>query len=346
MDLLAKKTPAETDAAVARMLERARTLEVDTIYLKAFSDIRTGDQADKVYFPNRVLPVEKDLLAGIARAIRAEGFAVHVCVPVLGIRIPAVHLKPDLKVMESSLGNIRATMTKPSRLSPFSPEALDLLRGIYADLASHVTFDGIVFLEDAFLTEEEDFNPNGIAFLRDLGTTEINPKLLSAGEKARWTKIKTRQIERFIAALIEVVRDYRPNAVFSRVLYAPALHSPADSEAWLAQRFETTVRACDRVIVLADPEAENVEDADAWLRALVGAAAAFPRGLEKTVFQLNAYDNFRNRWMPERTLIPRVQALVESGARHIIYSPDDYDAERPRLKALSAVFALDKEHTP
>jgi len=200
-----------------------------------------------------------------------------------------------------------------------------------------VAFDGIVFLEDAFLTDSEDFNPGGISYLRDLGTTEINPRLLSVSEKARWTRLKTGQVDRFVVSLMEVVREYRPNAVFSRVLYAPALHSPATSEEWLAQRFESAARFCDRVIVLTDPEAEGVKDEKEWLAALVKAAAAYDGALGRTVFQLSAFDDSRSRWRSERILARRMQILIENGARHIMYSPDDYRANRPGFKTISRV---------
>ena len=336
MDLLAGDAPDGIDGAVTKLAERARKIGVDTVYLKAFSEIGGADQVDRAYFPNRLLPVKDDLLAGVTAAIREQGFEVHICVPVLGIGLPGEYLKPSLQVMESKLGSVRVTTTRPLRLSPFSQEALALVKSIYTDLAAHVALDGIVFLEDAFLTDDEDFNPGSIDCLRDLGTTEINPRLLSVSEKARWTRLKTRQIDGFVAVLMEVVREYRPNAVFSRVLYAPALHSPEASEEWLAQRFESAARNYDRVIVLTDPEAENVKNEAEWLGVLTSAAGA--RGaMEKTVFMFSAYNHFSNRWLSERIITRRIETMIENGARHIAYSPDDYRADRPDWKPISRV---------
>ena len=55
------------------------------------------------------------------------------------------------------------------RLSPWSSEARQRITEIYEDLAKHASFKGILFHDDAFLTDFEDASPEALAAYRAAG---------------------------------------------------------------------------------------------------------------------------------------------------------------------------------
>ena len=331
LDLIYSANAEQTDINLSRAVARAAELGANTVYLRAFSD-RDGDgSADAVYFPTTPLKMRADLFGQAAERFRSEGIAVCATMPALSVTLTDQFKAKRLVVMEYSPAGIRPAPLRQPRLSPFNQDALRLMMEIYSDLVASAVIDGVMFLEDGYLTDNEDFNLAAREEYRAItGPKDVPPDELTGSQREEWTRIKTEKIEYFIGGLKEAVNRRRTGIPFTRALFAPALHRP-ESEDWLAQNYEDALRRYDRVIVVADPDMEDIATPVLWLRSLVRDASAYDSGIEKTVFRVPSREMERDRWLPERTLVRRVSSVLEEGARHVAYGPDDFEVDRPRM---------------
>ncbi|NQT93264.1 MAG: tetratricopeptide repeat protein [Lentisphaerae bacterium] len=331
LDLIYRPDAEQTDLNLSRAIARAAELGANTVYLRAFSDRDGNGSAEAVYFPTTPLQMRADLFGRAAEQFRAQGIAVCAAMPALSVTLTDQFKARKLAVMEYSPAGLRPAPLRQPRLSPFSRDALQLMMEIYSDLAASATIDGVLFLEDAYLTDNEDFNPSAREEYRTItGPQDVTPQELTRSQREEWTRMKTEKLEYFIGGLKEAVKRRQPSIQFTRALFAPALHRP-ESEEWLAQNYEDALKSYDRVIVVADPDMENIATPVLWLRSLVRDASAYDHGIDKTVFKVPSREVEGDRWIPERTLVRRVNSVLEEGARHAVYGPDDFEVDRPRM---------------
>jgi len=340
LDLVLGDTPAQTEINLGRFLGRAVALEVNTVYIRAYSDADGDGLAEAMHFPTAAAEVRSDLLKQAAEQCRNRGLAVLACMPTLAVKLTDAALNEALLVLESKNGCVRPAFDLPRRLTPFDPRTFDALATICTDLVSRVKLDGILFEDDAFLTDLEDFNPAALAAAEQvLGARFADPAALSESRRIKWTRLKTRQINALLRNLQSIASAAQPELRFARAVYAPLLTTPA-AEQWLAQNYRDAVRDCDVVVVKVDPEAAGVRRADAWLKSIVTAAAGVPDALSKTVFKVNTRDTLKDRWIAEDALRTRIGTLRQLGAEHVACGPDDFAVNRPRLDALKDALSM------
>jgi poly-beta-1,6-N-acetyl-D-glucosamine N-deacetylase len=154
---------AESDHNLGLLIERLVKLGVNTVFFQAYGDKEGTGNIKSVYFPNRVLPVAMDFLSHAVNRIRAREIKVFVWMPALSFQVPDKAAKEGLYVQEYKHGRLGQTTSWYTRLSPFDPESLKISSQIFQDLASHVHFDGLLFQDDAYLTDEEDMHPAALS---------------------------------------------------------------------------------------------------------------------------------------------------------------------------------------
>ncbi len=331
LDLLYDKDPTQTRRNVDRFIERMAYLKPSAVYLQAFCDDSGTGNVSSVYFPNRVLPMKADLFGFVARALDVRGIKVLAWMPTLSFVLPDAATTAALGVRERHEGSTRPSRATYRRLSPFSDEARRTAATLFEDLAVAAPIQGVLFQDDAYLDEDEDFHPAARATLQQLGIGLARP--LSPEQSRRWTARKTRVLVEWTDAMMAAVRRYRPAAIAARTVYAPVLLEP-ESERWFAQSYPASLRAYDEVVVMAYPLMEGVADPSPWLRRLVAAARSAPGGLEKTVFKVQTVDWKKNAaCVPSETLTRWMETLVALGARHLAYYPDNLFDDCPRRAA-------------
>ena len=338
LDLLYDEDPKITERNLDAFLNRMLDINPSTVYLQAFADPDGDGNVDAVYFPNRTLPVRADILNRIANQLMIREFRVFVWMPVLSVELPE---GKGATYVES----LPATASRRyKRLSPFAPSSLQIMKGLYEDLSAHVRFSGVLFQDDATLSDHEDMSPAAMKALRGLvgGQSKLDPQALSAEQREEWSQLKTATITQFTKELAASVRKYKPEAVFARTIYAPVMTNP-ESETWFAQNYSSALQNYDHVVVMAYPEMEGVRRAGPWLKSLVDVAAEHPQGLEKTIFKLQSYDWNRNKWIPTRTLVSRIRKLVAAGAHHVAYYPDNMFADRPEKNVVRKEMSVQQE---
>jgi poly-beta-1,6-N-acetyl-D-glucosamine N-deacetylase len=337
LDYVFDPDPVQQERNLDRLLDRIKDLRINTVFLQAFADPDGNGTADALYFPNRRLPVRADLFNRVAWQLKTRtGVKVYAWLPVLGFELG----NPDLSVQTAPGGTPAAPAYR--RLSPFAPEARALILELYEDLARHADFEGLLFHDDAYLTDFEDASPAALAWYRkqwqlpaDLADIRSDPAL-----RQRWSRAKTEALLDWTDELTERIRRWRPMVKTARNLYAEVALEPA-SETWYAQNLELFLARYDFTAIMAMPYLERAEHPEAWLEGLVNRVKREPNGLEKTIFELQTFDwNDRSKQIPATVITAQMRLLQRLGAVNFGYYPDDFIGDHPQARELHRALSL------
>ena len=350
LDYVYDHDPAQQERNLGALVQRIHDLAINTVYLQAFADPTGSGLVRQVYFPNHELPMRADLFNRVAWQLRTRDHVnVYAWMPVLSFAFA-----DDSHLQHVTATGERAPSLKKgerARLSPFDPEARERIRRLYADLAMSSSFSGILFHDDAWLSDYEDASPAAlnayasIGLPRSIAAIRADPNLF-----ARWTTYKTEALIGFTQELVEVAERYRSPLHTARNIYALPVLNP-DSRAWFAQDYSRFLQSYDHVAVEAMPSLEEVPsgEADNWLKKLVAAAAIHPAGLQKTVFELQSVD-WRKKGpeelIPSETLAHEMRFLQRLGANSIAYYPDDFLHDHPKAAVIHPAFSLQSDPYP
>lgn len=321
------------------LLERIKASGANTVFLQAFSDPDGDGNADKLYFPNRHLPVRRDLFNHVTLQLHSKaGVKVYAWLPMMAYKAD-VPLKWYVKEWRD--GEPQMSRHIYTRLSPFNPEARQYVGEIYEDLAKHCDINGVLFHDDGILSDFEDVSPLAMEFTSKVWNmpTEFDTIHGSSEMRLRWAQHKTELMGQFTDYLTDRVRYYRPNIKTARNFYALPLLKPY-SEEWYAQSFPAFMKHYDYVAVEAMPFMEQAADAKKWLTELVDKTAAYPGGLDKMLFELQAVDWKTQLDIPMPTFTEQFQLLKNRGAKHIGYYPDNVFQDQPKLEVLKKIFPV------
>ncbi|MFM8332327.1 MAG: poly-beta-1,6-N-acetyl-D-glucosamine N-deacetylase PgaB [Candidatus Methylumidiphilus sp.] len=339
MDYLYDPDPAQTERNLGRLLDRIQSMRVNTVYLQAFADPDGDGNADALYFPNRHLPMRADLFNRVAWQLRTRaGVKVYAWMPVLALQIKAPE---NWFVQEWHDGKVQKASHIYHRLSPFNRKARQVVGEIYQDLAKHCHFSGLLFHDDAILSDYEDVGAQALKVVAErwhLPTAERQLRV-PADMRMRWAKHKTQALIDWTDYLTAQVREYRPDIKTARNYYALPLLQP-DSEEWYAQSLPTGLQHYDYVAVEAMPLMEKAENPDRWLEELVKKVAAQPQGLAKTVFELQTVDWNTQTKIPMDVFLRQLRLVQQLGGIHLGYYPDNVYDDHPRLEDMEHAFAL------
>ncbi len=323
----------QMDKNLGLLIERLVALQVNTVFLQAFADPDGDGNIDSVYFHNRVLPVRADIFSHAAHQIANRGgMHVYAWLPVLSYILPDRELTRSLRVMEVDTNNNRVPSSSwYHRLSPHSAQVREIVSSIYADLAAHCQIDGILFQDDAYLSDFEDFNPAAAGFNDQYLPADVTRSWLReySDMHRQWARKKTELLIDFTKSLTSAVKKYRPVAEFARNLYSRVLIRP-DSELWFAQDYDLFLKNYDQVVVMAYPQMEEAGNVHQWLADLV-TLVNNKGGIDRTIFKLQAYDWKAKSWVSSDLLLEEMRDILAAGGRHLGYYPDDLWEARPDL---------------
>jgi biofilm PGA synthesis lipoprotein PgaB len=331
--------PILQEENLGKLLDRVKSMKVSTVYLQAFADPDGNGAADSVYFPNRHLPMRADLFNRVAWQLSSRAnVKVFAWMPLLAFELPPGELLANDRV--ESVANTKSKDSYP-RLSPFDPHVRQMIAEIYEDLAKHAIFDGILFHDDATLSDYEDASPQALDYYskewglpKSISEIRSNPVLLK-----KWTRHKTRFLTEFSLELAKVVRQFQPQLKTARNLYAEVALNP-DSEEWFAQSLPDFLNNYDYTAVMAMPYMENAKQPLPWLKNLVQEVAKQPQALQKTVFELQSFDWRTSKKVDSHVLAKQMKLLQLQGALNFGYYPDDFLNDSPSFEAIKPFFSL------
>ncbi|TEA77256.1 poly-beta-1,6-N-acetyl-D-glucosamine N-deacetylase PgaB [Allopusillimonas ginsengisoli] len=340
LDYVYDPDPVQVERNLGVLVERIATMKVSTVFLQAFADPEGDGLVRDVYFPNRWLPMRADLFNRVAWQLKSRaGVRVYAWMPVLSYEADAS--VDRVKRWDPQQSNQAATVDPRQyrRLSPFDPKARDLIVGLYEDLARYGTFDGILYHDDALLSDFEDAGPHALAAYRAAGLPGTIPELRANPDVMQaWTRFKSQYLIDFTKLLTQHVRAISgPQIKTARNIFAEPVLNPA-SEAWFAQNLDDFLSTYDWTAPMAMPLMENVPLAQSlpWLGKLVDTVAQRSGAMDKTVFELQSRDWSKPGAPPidGAILTKWIEKLRLHGARSFGYYPDDFSNNQPELDAI------------
>lgn len=317
LDYVYDPDPAQQTQNINRLIQRVYDMKISHVFLQAFADPQGDGRIKALYFPNRQLPVRADLFNFVSWQLQTRaGVKVFAWMPVLSFDLdPAL---PRMQRRDRQTGRLSDATEPYIRLSPWNPQVRQQVTDIYEDLARYASFNGILFHDDAVLTDVDD-GPQS--------TTRQKSQLLIG----------------FTHALSLAVKHIRgPQIKTARNMFALPILQP-ESEAWFAQNLDDFLAEYDWTVPMAMPLMESVpaDESDAWLARLVKAVATRPGALDKTIFELQArdWDRKPQRAVSDSQLAQWMRVLQLNGVKNYGYYPDDFINNQPDISHIRPVFS-------
>ena len=311
-----------------KLIDRIYRYGVTTVYLQAFSDPDGDGVADALYFPNKYLPVRDDIFGRIAWQLQTRaGVKVYAWMPVL-----AFDLRKSVKEAEYV---IDSRTGKPStkaylRLSPYNKQNVEIIKSIYNDLSFYAKFNGILFHDDAFLTDFEGAEGNHAEGM-------VSPQ----------AKQKTQDLIQLTHQLTDALKPYFLRGSYSlktaRNLYASVITNQ-NAEEWLAQNLKTLTDNYDTTAIMAMPYMENEqpisqEEAYQWFVSLIENVKT-QAPLDKVLFEFQAVNWRTQKPIPESELIDWMKLLQKNHIYSYGYYPDNFLTNQPDMNKMRPYFSV------
>lgn len=338
LDYVYDENPLQESKNLSLLLDRIKAMKINTVFLQAFSDPDGDGNADALYFPNRHLPVRRDLFNRVAWQLRTRSnVSVYAWMPVLSFLIPGTEaLRVQTLINDTVVTNTAGYL----RLSPFNHKSKKLIEEIYEDLALHANFAGLLFHDDAYLSDYEDFSPAALrSAASTLGTRNISIEALRGPLKHKWQVIKTHTLTQLTVDLTNTVKYYRPNIKTARNIYANVILNP-NSKEWFNQNYAEMLKTYDYTAIMAMPYMEQAKNPTQWLLKLTQRAAIHDPTFDKTLFELQSVDWRTKKPVSNDTLAHQFHLLMKLGVKHLGYYPDNFLEEHPNLHTVRSNISL------
>ena len=307
---------------ISEAIEKLNRMNANTVFLQTFADEDGDGNVDEVYFHTDKMKVKADVFNHVTIKLKEAGFQVYAWMPVLCY--PWMSENQDNAIVASEPDKLGWY----TRATPFSPQVREYARGLVKDLALYAPIDGILFQDDLYMNDFEDFSPYAKqAFKKEFGK-DLTRENLENDEKLmqKWTKLKTDTINVLTLDLINVAKYYRPELKTARNIYPVVITEP-QSEEWFAQNYNDYLDLYDYVVIMAYPEMEREEEGikdttnEEWLRNLVVISLKNPKAQEKAVFKLQGFDWKNDVWISDIEQHKRVNIIKNAKGLNIAQYP-------------------------
>ncbi len=237
LDDLYDDDPEKLAARVDETIRKLWRLGATHVFLQGCADPRGFGYLEGTYFMNHQAPVRADVWAMVAGRMKRAGLRVWM-------RAPALNLTwewerhPEWRIAAPAERGSGVTGSRYFRVAPDHEAARRAALDFFNDLAVYAPIDGLLFDEDAFLTESEPLASSPGA---------------SAADKAL-------AIEAYLDEVKRTVRAWRPLCRFGRVVSPEAAGTKGVDErtsqdvAAIASRYDLTV-----VLVPEESDARGAE---------------------------------------------------------------------------------------
>jgi biofilm PGA synthesis lipoprotein PgaB len=336
-------SPDVQEKKLGELIERIYRLQPSSVYLQAFSDPSRSGLARAVYFPNRHLPLRSDLFSRAAWQLNTRAnVQVYAWMPVLAFAVPE-NLNGRVEFVTAAQGSaLPPGAAAVRRLNPFDPAARAFVRDMYEDLGKYSAFTGLLFGEDAMLTDFEDAGQHARQTFAswnlppNIEQIRANPDLAK-----RWGTQKTRYLLEFTRELQRIVLDSQNSdeVLTVRTIFPDVVIDP-DAGQRYAQDYAAFLHTYDFVSVLAMPSRQGISSVDGWLDKIGQHVREMPGGPRRTVFLLEATDSRSGDSVPTNRLTDQMRHLREAGMVSFGYYPDNYARDLPNALALRDVMSM------
>lgn len=342
LDYIYDKDPAQQERNLGHLLDRIKFLGVNTVYLQAFADPDGDGAANAVYFPSRHMPMKADLFDRVSWQIRTRTQVrrLYAWMPLLAWDLPATDPAAADRVVTVPGDNGNHLNMGYRRLSPFSARARATIRDIFQDLSRYSSFEGVLFHDDATLSDYEDASPQALAAYKAWGLPGSVAEIRQSDDLlGRWTILKINALDDLAREMSDLVREEQPALHTARNLYARVALSPK-AEVWYSQALENSLRNYDFTAIMAMPYMEQVPEPEKFFQELVEKVKARPGAMDKVVFELQTVDwRHGNKLISTEEIVGTIRRLYDLGVQHVAYYPDMLFDNHPAPAPIRAVLA-------
>lgn len=335
----------QTNKNLGELLDQVLALGVSAVYLQAFADPVGSGNAKSVYFPNRVLPMRADLFNRVAwQLMTRSNVKVFPVMPLIGFTLPDPEKQARLSIrVQTRSGDIVPASRGRRRLSPFLPEVQTIVATLYEDLAKALpSVAGVIIGDDATMTSDEDASvllPE--ARWPGSKTTSVPSSNLHFPMNARDRTMALIDFGKAVTTAMHRYTNVSESFSVGRNLYARALTHPDNTEQRFAMAMEPFLNAYDWVALEAMPYLDGTQlPANQWLRKLTHLATAYPGGLERSVFFLQARNWKQHTWISDPQLSQWISLCKDNHALNIGICPDDFIGQHPSTDTIYPDFSL------
>lgn len=343
LDYVYDRNKAQLTRNIDKLVQRVYDMKISHVFLQAYSDPLGDGNVTALYFPNRHLPVRADIFNFIAWQLQTRAkVKVYAWMPVLSF-----HLAPSLPRVQRwdpVTGHSGMATAPYVRLSPWNGEVRQQVTEIYEDLARYASFDGILFHDDAVLTDVEDVSPDALTAWKNTGSPfAISSMAQTPDSLHAWTRFKSQTLIKFTQNLSQAVKKLRgPQIKTARNIFALPVIDPASEDRY-AQNFDDFLVAYDWTVPIEMPLTGSMTEdkSNAWLTRLVNAVAMRTGAMNRTIFELHVSDKeqqARNA-PPDRDLIEKMRQLRLNGVNNYGYYPDDFIKNQPDISHIRPEFS-------
>lgn len=307
------------DKNIDRLIRELERFDVNAVFLQAFADDEGSGNIKSVYFYTTHAPVKADVFSHVATRLRDSGFLVIAWMNTLSCQW----------LIDKDKGNMVVPIYEEEdgwydRASPFSGKTLEALLPLFDDLSAYSKFDGVLFQDDLYLGEFEDFSSHGkAAFLKQFNTVLGKDAFSDEKLMAAYGKYKTRTLIDLSNALMAQVRRNIPYAVSMRNIYSSPILIP-ESEAEHAQNYRDFISNYDYTVIMAYPHMEAPKaNPYKWLTKLISKAVAYggAENMDKVIIKIQTYDWEREKWLSNREIVKSLRLLESFDLKHSAIYP-------------------------
>lgn len=315
IDALYDSLPEQFERNIEAAIDKMIINDVNTVFLQAFADGDGDGNVDAVYFHTDKMPVLHDVFSHVAIRFKERGLMVYAWMPILSYS----HMTENDDEVITASSSEKAGWYR--RATPFSPKVREHAKALVKDLAMYAPIDGILFQDDLYMNDFEDFSIYGKrAFEKQFGM-QLSLKALEDKElQGKWARYKTEFLNSFTHELIQTAKYYRPELKTARNIYSIVVTNP-ESEVWFAQNYDDFLELYDYVVIMAYPEMEKAANDEEWLNELVKSSIKNKLGREKAVFKLQGYDWSKGVWIKDSVQERRSKVIRRAGGKNLAQYP-------------------------
>ena len=212
----------------------------------ALLSLENSKKVEGVYFKTSYLPVIDDLLSKIipiAKKYHLNFFAW------MTTRDASYGLKDKEKLLDLKYNISLKKMETTKGLNLFSSKVVNILKGVYRDLASY-PIDGILFQDDFVYRYNEGFSNEALSYYTKFSSKKFSPDEIFKKENPfygykpifyEWCKLKNKRIMQVASFLMESARSVNPSIKFILNLSYESVLFPKNSLAWLSEDLKTSL---------------------------------------------------------------------------------------------------------
>ncbi len=277
---------------VDRMVANVQEMGATHVFLQACPDSHGSAFFRDTWFQNHQVPVRADIWSMVANKLSHAGIRVWIRAPSMNLSwVWAKH--PEWRIPFRRMKGGRDFTPWYFRLSPDIPEARAAAVDFFTDIAVYLPIEGVLFDDDAYMLAGERLK----------------------GSKSSSAREKSEAMRGMIEEIKAAVLAWRPECLFGRNLYAPAVEKDGVHPEF-SQDLEQFLRDYDLTVVMAYARMEGRrKDAERWVESMARKVIkkwSPPKGREQeappVMFKLQAYDWVEEDWVPPEELSGMVAA--------------------------------------